>query len=57
MSIDEYANRLKINMIKKYNEFTGENIKEDFPIFNSLKFDNKKPIAIKYKNIKILVTS
>ncbi|MFY8243239.1 CRISPR-associated endoribonuclease Cas6 [Clostridium perfringens] len=54
MSIDEYANRLKINMIKKYNEFTGENIKEDFPIFNSLKFDNKKPIAIKYKNIKIL---
>ena len=41
-------------MIKKYNEFTGENIKEDFPLFNSLEFNNKKPIAIKYKNIKIL---
>ncbi|EGT4139151.1 CRISPR-associated endoribonuclease Cas6, partial [Clostridium perfringens] len=27
---------------------------EDFPLFNSLEFNNKKPIAIKYKNIKIL---
>ncbi|ELC8442567.1 CRISPR-associated endoribonuclease Cas6 [Clostridium perfringens] len=54
MSIDEYANRLKINMIKKYNQFTGENIEEDFPLFNSLEFNNKKPIAIKYKNVRIL---
>lgn len=54
MNIDEYANRLKVNMIKKYNKFYGENINEDFPLFNSIEFNNKKPIATNYKEIKIL---
>lgn len=54
LSSEEYEERLRINLIKKYNCFTGEKINEDFPLFTAIEFNNKKPIATNYKNIKIL---
>lgn len=53
-TIDQYIDRLKINLVKKYNAFTGEKISEDFQLFKSIEFLNKKPIAIKYKDITFL---
>lgn len=54
ITLDEYENRLKVNLIKKYNQLTGENINENFPLFNSLEFNNRKPVGVKYKNINML---
>lgn len=54
ISLDEFENRIKINLIKKYNQFTGEKIEEDFEFYTRLEFKNKKPIAVNYKNIKLL---
>ena len=54
MSLEKYEQRLKTNLIKKYNTFKGEKINENFELYNSIEFLNKKPVAIKYKNIKLL---
>lgn len=54
LSSTDFEDRLKINLIKKYNSYTGEKINEDFPLFTAIEFNNKKPIATNYKNIKIL---
>lgn len=54
LSIEEFENRLRINLIKKYNYFTGEKINEEFPLFTAIEFKNKKPIGVNYKSIKIL---
>lgn len=54
ITIDEYAEKLKINLIKKYNYFMNEKIDEEFPLFTSIEFKNKKPINIKYKSINLL---
>lgn len=54
LSLMEYEERLKINLIKKYNQFTGEKVKEDFPFYTLLEFKNRMPIAVPYKGIKLL---
>lgn len=54
MSIDDYERRIKENLIKKYNKITGEKMKEDFDLFNKIDVKNKKPISVKYKDIKLL---
>lgn len=54
MSFEEYENRLKTNLIKKYNAAMNTKIEEDFQLYTSIEFLNKKPIAVKYKNIKLL---
>jgi len=53
-SVETFEKRLKENLIKKYNRFTNQNINEEFDLFTFMEFDNKKPIATKYKNIKML---
>lgn len=53
-SIETFEKRLKDNLIKKYNRFTNKEIDEGLDLFTFMKFDNKKPIATKYKNIKML---
>ncbi|MGL5870284.1 CRISPR-associated endoribonuclease Cas6 [Clostridium chrysemydis] len=53
-TVDQYIDRLKINLVKKYNSFTGEKITEDFQLFKSIEILNKKPIAVKYKDITLL---
>lgn len=50
ISVDEYKRRIKLNLIKKYNNYMDENIEQDFELINNLKFINNKPIKFKYKN-------
>ena len=54
MTIEQYEERLKINLIKKWNEYNGEKIQEDFELFSGIEFLNKCPVASKYKGIKLL---
>lgn len=54
MSLEDYEKRIKVNLIKKYNEFTGEKINENFQLFNSIEMKNNKPISVKYKGINLL---
>ncbi len=54
LSLEEFEERIKINLIKKYNDFVGTKINEDFELQTGIKFINKKPVSIKYKNVKLL---
>lgn len=53
-SVDSFENNLIVNAIKKYNDFTGEKIDENFEFYQLIKFQNKYPIANKYKEITLL---
>ncbi len=53
-SVDIFEKRLKENLIKKYNNFTNQKIDEEFDLFTFMKFDNIKPIASKYKGVRML---
>lgn len=54
MTVEQYEERLKVNLIKKWNEFYGEKIQEDFELFSGIEFLSKCPVASKYKGIKLL---
>lgn len=54
LSIEQYEERLKINLLKKWNQFYGEKLDEDFELFTGIEFLNKSPIAIEYKGVKLL---
>lgn len=54
ISLEEFEKRIKTNLIKKYNSFTGQKIDEDFEFYTRFEFKNNKPIAVNYKNIKLL---
>lgn len=54
VTLDEFERRLKENLIKKYNNFTGEKCDEDFDLYTHLQFDNKGPISCPYKGITLL---
>lgn len=53
LSFEEYEQRLKINLIKKYQQFSGKHI-ENAAFYTSIQIDNKKPIAVNYKDVKLL---
>ncbi len=53
-TLAEFEELLKVNLIKKWNYFHGEKIDENFQWYTMIEFLNKKPIAVKYKNIKLL---
>lgn len=50
LTIEDYERRIKENIIKNYNTFYGKKIDEDFELFSSIEFNNKKPIAVPFKN-------
>lgn len=54
LSLNDFERRLKVNLIKKYNAINNTKIDEDFELYTSIEFKNKKPCPIKYKNIKLL---
>ena len=54
MSVSEFEKRIKTNLIKKYKQFTGKNIREDILLYDVMKFNNRIPIKIPYKNINLL---
>jgi len=50
MTIDDYERRIRENLIKNYNTFYGKKIDEDFELFTHMEFNNRKPIAVPFKN-------
>ncbi|MPM80204.1 hypothetical protein SDC9_127251 [bioreactor metagenome] len=54
LSLDDYENRIKSNLIKKYNQFLQTEIDENFPIYNFIAFDNKKPVSTVVKDVELL---
>ncbi|KNZ42384.1 CRISPR-associated endoribonuclease Cas6 [Acetobacterium bakii] len=54
MHLAKFEQRLTENLIKKFNIITNTKMEEDFQFFSLIKFDNHKPIATQYKNIKLL---
>lgn len=54
LSIDQFENQLFINLVKKYNYYYNTKLDEDFQFYHRIQFDNRKPIASKYKNISLL---
>ena len=50
LTIEDYEKRLRENLIKNYNKFYKEKIEEDFELFTRIEFNNRKPIAIPFKN-------
>lgn len=54
VSFEKFEERIKNNLIKKYNDFTGKKIDEDFQLYERIELNNEYPIPLKYKNIKML---
>ena len=50
MTIENYECRIKENLIKNYNMFYNKKIDEDFELFTHIEFNNRKPIAVPFKN-------
>lgn len=53
-SVEQYEQRLFINAVKKYNAFTNSKLDEDFDLYTSIQFLNKKPVKFRYKGITLL---
>lgn len=54
MAFEEYEQRLKVNLIKKWNQFENEKLDEDFELYTGIEMLNHAPIAAEYKGIKLL---
>lgn len=53
-TVVDFERRLFESAVKKYNQFTGQKIDEDFQLYTNITFLNKKPISNKYKGIHLL---
>lgn len=54
ITFNEYEKLLKINLVKKYNNFFNVKIDEDFEFYTNIQKTNRTPINVKYKNISLL---
>ncbi|MDD3137871.1 MAG: CRISPR-associated endoribonuclease Cas6 [Lachnospiraceae bacterium] len=54
MSISDFEERLRVNLIKKWNYFENDKLPEDFQLYTLIQFLNDGPIAMEYKGIKLL---
>ena len=54
--IEVFEQRLFSNAVKKYKQYTGEEVNEDFQWYTQITFLNKKPVPLSYdsKKIKLL---
>ena len=50
----QFEKRLTDNLIKKFKNFTGEALDENFILYNAIRFKNSKPIKVSYKGINLL---
>ena len=51
----ELQDRIKINLLKKYREYTGKQLSlEESEFYTTFSIDNEYPIPFKYKSIKLL---
>ena len=49
IGFEQFENLVKINLIKKYNQFYDTKIEEDFPLWSLFEKTNRQPIPIDYK--------
>ena len=54
MSLDEFEKHLFENAVKKYKQYTEEELNEDFQLYTGLIFLNRNPISNEYKKIRLL---
>ena len=54
MSLEDYITRVMANAYKKYQYFVGNKANEAYELFTRIEFNNKIPIAVNYKEIKLL---
>ena len=54
LSIEQYEERIKVNLLKKWQQLYGYKLEEDFELFTGIEFLNKTPIVIEYKGIRLL---
>ena len=54
MNLSEYGERIKVNLIKKWNQFEHEKLDEEFQLYSLIEFSNKVPVAMEYKNLRLL---
>ncbi|HJA94547.1 MAG TPA: CRISPR-associated endoribonuclease Cas6 [Candidatus Eisenbergiella merdipullorum] len=54
MKVEEFVERLKTNLIRKYNFFQNTQLEGDFCLFRKMEFINRKPVRIPQKNISLL---
>lgn len=54
MKLEEFEERLKINLINKWNEYFEDTLSENFVLYSKMDFLNKGVIPIKYKDITLL---
>ena len=54
LSVEQYEERLRVNLQKKWNQYYGERQWGEFELFTGLEFLNQHPIAVEYKGIRLL---
>lgn len=54
MGLNRYEERLKNNLIKKYQDMTKKKVPIEFDLYTQISFMNKKPISVPYKKIHFL---
>ncbi len=54
MSQSEFEQRLKWNLVNKWEAFTDLRIEQHFNLYTTLEFINKVPITMEYKKVKLL---
>lgn len=54
LRFQEYENRLKNNLVNKYNVIHHSEISGDFPLYQYLEFKNRKPVKVPYRDIVLL---
>lgn len=54
LTTEDFLNRIKNNLIKKYQSFYNENLDENEELFEKIEFKNLVPIKCSYKNINLL---
>ena len=54
LTFKQFEDRIKVNLIKKYNNYFNTKIDEKFLLYDNIVIENKKPIAMKVKSINLL---
>lgn len=53
-SLELLQERIEVNLLKKYRNYFGEDLGKRHDFIQMIELKNRRPIALKYKNIKLL---
>lgn len=54
MTQKSFEDRIKINLCKKWKQLTGKEEINNYSFYDTIEFLNRKPVPMKYKNVKLL---